>query len=87
MLTSLSSNKVELEHRTSKGKYAFINKHNPEWDIGTLHHRIEVLQELANSRTNSSTTGKAGRMVSGLDSLMTYFASEDEGLRGMNWKE
>ena len=27
------------------------------------------------------------RMVSGLSSLMTYSASEDEGLRGMNWKE
>ena len=44
------SMKVELEHRTSKSKYAFINKHNPERDIGTLHRRIEVLQELANSR-------------------------------------
>ena len=49
---------MELEHRSSKGKYAFINKHNPERDIGTLHRHIEVLQELAKSRIHSSTSSQ-----------------------------
>lgn len=49
---------IELEHRSSKAKYPSTNKHEPDRDIGQLHHRVEVLQSLNNGHPSHSTLSK-----------------------------
>src|ERR1700728_4448016 len=55
----------------------------------TRCYRQGIIYEEASAHESSGVlrSRRLPHPLSGLSSLMTYFASEDEGLRGMNWKE